>query len=445
MRNRSRSSLYLQVSVAALLLAVMGMLSMAAPVAAKTPKPPKYAGAAPGSVSCSLSAKVSFSPALTDSGGGTRPSTVKGTLSRCRTAETGVTVTITKGTVTGSFASSPLSCVTKSTTGAPVSLTIKWKGSVNGTVGSTTYAGSAKFTSSTVSGDSAIGSFSGGASVGVVAPSNLATLCSAEKGVKVAPVTGTVTVGFATAYVANSGSSTVTPIDTATNTAGTPIPVVDGAAAVAVTPNGATAYVANTAGDTVTPIDTATNTARTPIAVGDGPKAVAITPNGATVYVTNALGNTVTPIDTATNTAGTPIKVGAHPCAVAITPNGATVYVANRDGDTVTPIDTATNTAGTPINVGNGPDGIAITPNGTTAYVTNVDGSTITPIAIATNTAGTPINVGNGPDAVAITPNGTAAYVANYSSGTVTPIAIATNTAGTSIPVGSGPGGIAIS
>jgi DNA-binding beta-propeller fold protein YncE len=69
----------------------------------------------------------------------------------------------------------------------------------------------------------------------------------------------------------------------------------------------------------VTPITTATNTAGPPITVGQTPVAVAITPDGKTAYVVNASG-TVTPITTATNTAGPPITVGRDPDAIAIAP-----------------------------------------------------------------------------------------------------------------------------
>ena len=144
-------------------------------------------------MSCSLSAKVSFSPALTDSGGGTNPSTAKGTLSGC--APNNSAVTITKGTVTGSFASSPLSCLSNTTTGASPILNVVWKGTVDGIVGRTTYAGKAAFTATTVSGSSATGSFSGGATVAFGAPSNLATLCGAKKGIKSLTLAGTATVG----------------------------------------------------------------------------------------------------------------------------------------------------------------------------------------------------------------------------------------------------------
>jgi YVTN family beta-propeller protein len=258
------------------------------------------------------------------------------------------------------------------------------------------------------------------------------------------PIAIAITPDGATAYVVNQGSNSVTPIDTATNTAGTAITVGTQPVGVAITPDGATAYVANRSSNSVTPIDTATNTAGTAITVGTQPLAVAITADGATAYVANNASGNVTPIDTATNTAGTAITVGTQPFGIAITPDGATAYVANNASSNVTPIDTATNTAGAAIAVGSQPLAIAITPDGATAYVANQGSNNVTPIDTATNTAGTAITVGTSPRGVAITPDGATAYVANFSSNSVTPIDTATNTAGTAITVGTGPFGIAI-
>ena len=82
----------------------------------------------------------------------------------------------------------------------------------------------------------------------------------------------------------------------------------------------------------MTPIRTATNTTGPPIPVGNGPVAIVITPNGKTAYVANTKDGTVTPIRTATNTAGPPIPVGNEPIAIAVTPDGKTAYVVNFDG-----------------------------------------------------------------------------------------------------------------
>jgi YVTN family beta-propeller protein len=93
---------------------------------------------------------------------------------------------------------------------------------------------------------------------------------------------------------------------------------------IAITPNGATAYVADFAGNAVSPINTATNAAGTPIRVARGPGLLAITPDGVTAYVTSRSGS-VSLINTATNTTGTFIRLGAGPDAIAITPDQAPV------------------------------------------------------------------------------------------------------------------------
>jgi YVTN family beta-propeller protein len=268
------------------------------------------------------------------------------------------------------------------------------------------------------------------------------------------PVAVAITPDGKTAYVTNSLDGTVTPIATATNTAGTAISVGFEPIAIAITPDGKTAYVVSPSASgpgfpgSVIPIDTATNTAGTAIPVGASPAGIAITPDGKTAYVTNELDGTVTPIATATNTAGTTISAGSLPLNVAITPDGKTAYITDNGSNSVTPIDTATNTAGTAIAVGNQPSGIAVTPDGKTAYVANSGSGSVTPIDTATNTAGTAIAVASGPDGIAVTPDGKTAYVTNNGSASVTPIDTATNTAGTAIPVGgasSAPVGVAIS
>ena len=112
-----------------------------------------------------------------------------------------------------------------------------------------------------------------------------------------------------------------------------------------------TAYVVNSQSNTVTPIQTATDTAGPAIKVGVSPYAIAITPDGKTAYVGNQDSGTVTPIRTATDTAGPAIAVGRDPVAIAITPDGKTAYVANFHSGTVTPIRTATGVAGPAIKV----------------------------------------------------------------------------------------------
>ena len=148
------------------------------------------------------------------------------------------------------------------------------------------------------------------------------------------------------AYISNSGSNSVSVIDTETNTVvGAPIKVGSFPGGIAVTPDGKFAYVANEDDDAVSVINAATNTViGSSIMVGSGPFGVAVTPDGKFVYVTNQLDNTVSVIDTALKQVVATINVGISPVGVAITPDGKFAYVANYGSDTVSVINTATKT-----------------------------------------------------------------------------------------------------
>jgi DNA-binding beta-propeller fold protein YncE len=164
--------------------------------------------------------------------------------------------------------------------------------------------------------------------------------------------------------VANeSQPGTITPVNTATNTAGRPIHTTREPFDIAITPDGKTAYVlSRSAGiptrSVLTPINTATNAPGQRVYLnglgGDG--FIAITPNGKTAYVLAGT-YTVHPIATASNVAGPPIqlksdcqsKLSSAQDVMAITPDGKTVYVACQGA--VVPISTATSLPGRPIRI----------------------------------------------------------------------------------------------
>ena len=208
--------------VVALLAGGVGAVDAAGP--ADAARVPHFVGAAPGSMTCSMVATVRFTPPLSDSGGGTSPSTVTGRLSDCNPSAG--TVTITSGRLTGSFApSSTPNCAGLTSLSTPASFAVKWKGAVNGAVGLTTYRGKASFTSSTVlsggesvvdssqvgfptpgnPGDTVTGSFAGGATgllTTAYTTSSLAPICDSKAtgghgdGLKRLSLVGTITIGL---------------------------------------------------------------------------------------------------------------------------------------------------------------------------------------------------------------------------------------------------------
>jgi serine/threonine-protein kinase len=216
-----------------------------------------------------------------------------------------------------------------------------------------------------------------------------------------------------TAYVVDdSGVGTVIRVDLTTGMYGQPIKVDhllslpdggtvgDGPISITITPDGKTAYTANYEAWTVTPIDVATGTRGTPIRVGQNPNSIAITPDGKTAYTADAGDSTVTPVDLATGTARAPIHVPGAPWAIAIAPDGKTAYVATVDGHLI-PVELATGTLGQPVAIGSYPQ-IAITPDGKVAYLIAGPGPTITPVRLATGTLETPIRLRRAPAEIVI-------------------------------------------
>jgi len=244
--------------------------------------------------------------------------------------------------------------------------------------------------------------------------------------------------GQQTAFVVNSASNSVTPVDLATRRAGKPIRVGADPQAIAIAPDGATAYVVNSESGTVTPIATAARRAGRPIRVGSDPQAIAITPDGRTAYVTNAGSDSVTPINLATGDAGPPIAVGADPQAIAITPDGRLALVLDWGGGSVTPISVSSGLAGRPIPVGSYPFAVSVAPDGAAAYVADYSSDTVTPISLATLRPGRPVPAGQAPDALAVTPDSKTVFAVGGDSDTVTPIRARNWTGGAGVADGAG-------
>jgi len=191
--------------------------------------PPKFSGRAAGQLTCSLTAKVSFSPPLTDSGGATTTA-VKGELTNCTATTPGLS--ITGGKLTGTFPGPVTDCAGLGAGDIPAMIAIGWKGQYNPPDES--FAGKASLTDSTVTVTGAQEVTDGLGDVGFVVPgtgsastsgsfaaagpngasatvttgqtaSQLATLCSPTprtnkppkpaKGIKRLTLTGSLTLG----------------------------------------------------------------------------------------------------------------------------------------------------------------------------------------------------------------------------------------------------------
>ena len=272
------------------------------------------------------------------------------------------------------------------------------------------------------------------------------------------PYTVTMGIGGTKAYVTNSNGTTISIINTATNSVSGTITGFDGPSGMVINPAGTRAYVNNYGSDlgvgsgngtTVRVVDLTTNTIiGAPITVGLAPAALAMSPDGAFVYVVsyedgNPGTGSLDVIRTSDNTVIATTTGFFGPFAIAITPNGNRAYIANFGsnnfepfGSSVSVVDLSTYQIIGGIEVGIQPSGIAIT-NNCLAYVTNYNTlyagpdftdltagqGTVNIIDTRTNTVIAPtIVVGQSPANITIAPNGKYAYVSNYTSNTVSVI-----------------------
>ena len=188
-------------------------------------------------------------------------------------------------------------------------------------------------------------------------------------------VTDTITVGSLpsaiaispdgkTAYVSSlvsaaSGSTVpgqLAVIDLSTDTVKANVTVGRGPEGVAVSPDGQVVFVSNSGSDTVTAINTGTDSTVATIPVGHIPKGIAVDPTGKYAYVVNSGQNypgpnTVTPIQLGTLISVTPITVAPYSSQIAISPDGSTAFVLGATG-IVAPIDLTTNTPDAQIKLG---------------------------------------------------------------------------------------------
>jgi len=174
-------------------------------------------------------------------------------------------------------------------------------------------------------------------------------------------------------YVVNNGSNTVSVIDTTTFAVAT-VTVGPSPVGIAIDPSGARAYVTNAAvapgssSSTVSVLDTSTNSVVATVSVGLSPRGVAVHPSGRHVYVANGSSGTVSVIETVGNTVVATPYLGAGLYGIGVTPSGSHVYVASQGqmglGQAVYVLTTAGNTVSTSLALGGQPTafGLFMTP-----------------------------------------------------------------------------------
>ncbi|MEW6735516.1 MAG: YncE family protein [Acidobacteriota bacterium] len=252
---------------------------------------------------------------------------------------------------------------------------------------------------------------------------------------------------FLLTLLLSSASQRVVLADTVVTT----IPVGSIPVEVAVSPNGTRAYVSNTGSSTVSVINTSSNTVIANISVaGGGLQGIAVSPDNSRVYVVSSNSNSVAVINTTSLTVVGTITVGPSPIGVTFNASGTLAYVTNFSGPSVSVINVSSSSVIATITVTEGPRGVLAidTLIGPRVYVANAGSfnSEITVIDPVTNTVLTTIATTGGPFFLAATPDRSSIYATIPFSNQVVAINTSTNAILAYIgTAGGSPYGVAVS
>lgn len=243
--------------------------------------------------------------------------------------------------------------------------------------------------------------------------------------------------GTAMMYVSTT-ADTVVPVNVRTDRALAPInlnlPQSSFLVCMAITRNGKTIYVAAEDGR-ITPVRTATQTAGRPIVIDGHPGQIVLAPDGRTGYVVGDGGGFI-PVNLVTGTIGKLVKDRAIERLV-LAPGGKTAYgLSAAPTTTVVPVDLATGRPLRPITFRRLILQFTITPNGNSAWVYlggTANTNELVKLNLTTRVVSAPIKLPDDTQQVAFGPRDTTAYA--FSGSVITPIDLAARALDTPIAV----------
>jgi YVTN family beta-propeller protein len=137
------------------------------------------------------------------------------------------------------------------------------------------------------------------------------------------------------------------------------------------------AFVANSGSDTVSVLDARTGALLRTVAVGTTPTTVAVDATYGHVFVANRGSGTISVLDARTGTVLRTIAVGRAPGALEVDPTRRRVFVANTGSGTVSVLDLQTGALLRTVAVGKSPTDVVMDRVGDRAFVVNRDSNTV--------------------------------------------------------------------
>ncbi len=243
------------------------------------------------------------------------------------------------------------------------------------------------------------------------------------------------------------GTFTYTPNGSASHDAAAAYPVIATIAGlqspvgIAISRDGSRAYVVDSYTSSLSVIDTATNTVTSTISGLSSPFGIALSTDETHAYVAN-VGGSVSLVDLATGTS-TPAVTGLSSAfGVALSPDGTHLYVAG--GDSLAVVDTDTYEVTATVAGLNLAYGVAVSPDGNRVYVSELTGQQVSVIETRSNTVTSTITGFVYPVGLAVSADGRRLYAANFYGGNVTVLDTLTDAVSSIVPGFGAPVALAV-
>ncbi|MGE2833533.1 Ig-like domain-containing protein [Mycobacterium sp. SMC-4] len=220
------------------------------------------------------------------------------------------------------------------------------------------------------------------------------------------------------AYVANSGSNSITVIDTVGGSVLQTISLSSAPTRLAVNEAGTRLYVSSAQAGTVSVVDTTTSEVIRTVPVGDVPTGIVV--SGNRVYVVNSADGTVSKISTLTNRlVGTVRGVAEGVSSIVVSANGSRIFTTSHQSGDLSYFSPLSLSATTITGVTTGSVGLTLNADGSRLYVADPSGSVQVIDTAAREVVDTIAVTSGRPFSVALSADGAQLYVAHSDGGTL--------------------------
>jgi len=254
------------------------------------------------------------------------------------------------------------------------------------------------------------------------------------------------------AYVANSGSNTISVLDLKARREIAAIGAGEEPLSARISPDGKTLVVANRRGNSISIIDPAERRVRAVFVGCPGASDAVVLPDSTKAFVACSAGHQVMAIALAHSKINpdkpdlleTMMDVGFAPVHLALKPDGGELFVSNSLGNSISEVVTTTNDVGGAYLMGDDPVRGLVSSDNSMLYVSNFKSQYVTVYAIDEGKRIASIHVGDGASALAFSSSGHLLFVVDSRSADVAVVRTATRSLFTLIPTGRNPNAIAV-